>query len=297
MSKIIFSKKQPLPEQREKYPFPRWGWLGVALMIISWILAWNRFAWFEPFQEFTFTPLWLSYILVINALSYRRTGKCLLINHTQHYLALFLVSAILWWSFEYLNRFIENWYYIGTADLGPERYVIFATLPFSTVLPAVLGTAEWVNTFPQISADLNRFKPLNIPVSKGLAMALISAGALGLTALGMWPGSLFFLMWLVPILLIVGLQSLTEKPPLVSDIEAGDWRRIWTLAVAGLMCGIFWEMWNSHSLAYWKYSVPYVQRFEIFEMPFLGYAGYLPFGIVCGLFADFILAPFPKKTV
>jgi hypothetical protein len=296
LSRIIFSRRQP-PKQQAKYPFPLWGWLGVALMIISWIVAWNRFAWFEPFQEFTFTPLWLSYILVINALSYRRTGQCLLINHTQHYLALFLVSAVLWWSFEYLNRFIENWYYVGTTDFGPRRYFAFATLPFSTVLPAVLGAAEWLNSFPRISADLNRFRPLKIPISRGLAMALVIAGVMGFTALGMWPRTLSFLVWLLPILLIVGLQSLTEKPALIVDIEAGDWRRISTLAVAGLMCGLFWEMWNSQSLAHWKYSVPYVHHFQIFEMPLLGYAGYLPFGIFCGLFADFILLPLPKKAV
>jgi len=90
----------------------------------------------------------------------------MLICHTQHYLGLFLVSSVLWWSFEYLNRFIEKWYYVGATDSGPGRYFAFATLPFSTVLAAVLGTAEWLNTFPRISADLNRFKPLTLPGSK-----------------------------------------------------------------------------------------------------------------------------------
>jgi len=40
-------------------------------------------------------------------------------------------------------------------------------------------------------------------------------------------------------------------------------------------------MWNWKSLAHWEYSVPFVYRFPIFEMPILGYAGYLPFGLVC----------------
>jgi hypothetical protein len=297
LSKIIFSKWQLLPKECAVYRFPLWGWLGVAIMFISWIVAWSRFMWFEPFQEFTFTPLWLSFILVINALTYRRTGQCLLINHTQYFLALFLVSAVFWWSFEYLNRFIGNWYYVGITGFGPGHYFAFATLPFSTVLPTVLGTAEWLNTFPRISADLNCFKPLTIPSPKVLSMSLVIAGAVGLTALAIWPKTLSFLVWLLPILLVLGLQSLTEKPDLLIDIEAGDWRRIWILAVAGLICGVFWEMWNSNSLAHWKYSVPYVQRFEIFEMPLLGYAGYLPFGILCGLFSDFILTPSLKKRL
>ena len=61
----------------------------------------------------------------------------------------------------------------------------------------------------------------------------------------------------------------------------GDWRPVVSAAMAALICGFFWEMWNYYSLAKWIYSVPYVHRFEIFEMPILGYMGYLPFGLLC----------------
>ncbi len=40
-------------------------------------------------------------------------------------------------------------------------------------------------------------------------------------------------------------------------------------------------MWNYCSLAKWKYCIPYVHRFQLFEMPVLGYMGYLPFGLLC----------------
>ncbi len=52
-------------------------------------------------------------------------------------------------------------------------------------------------------------------------------------------------------------------------------------ALAALICGFFWEMWNYNSLAHWEYSLPFVHRFEVFEMPVLGYAGYLLFGLEC----------------
>jgi hypothetical protein len=38
-------------------------------------------------------------------------------------------------------------------------------------------------------------------------------------------------------------------------------------------------MWNFFSLAKWEYSIPFVHRYQIFKMPVLGYAGYLPFGL------------------
>ena len=34
--------------------------------------------------------------------------------------------------------------------------------------------------------------------------------------------------------------------------------------------------------------IPYVQRFHVFGMPLLGYAGYLPFGIACALVTDLV---------
>ena len=60
-------------------------------------------------------------------------------------------------------------------------------------------------------------------------------------------------------------------------------------AVAALICGFFWEMWNFFSLARWNYAVPFVHRFQIFEMPLLGYAGYLPFGAECAVIADVLI--------
>ncbi len=31
----------------------------------------------------------------------------------------------------------------------------------------------------------------------------------------------------------------------------------------------------------WVYAVPWVHAFQIWEMPLIGFAGYLPFGVEC----------------
>ena len=123
-------------------PFPRWGWAGAGLGAVSWILAWSRIPWMGGFQAHAFTPLWIAFILLVNALTVRRTGRCLMLSRTRLFLLLFPVSAGFWWSFEYLNRFVGNWRYVGGTDFGAVEYFLFATLPFSTVLPAVLSTRE-----------------------------------------------------------------------------------------------------------------------------------------------------------
>ena len=55
---------------------------------------------------------------------------------------------------------------------------------------------------------------------------------------------------------------------------------------AALVCGGWWELWNWQSLPKWIYTVPGVQRWHVFEMPLLGYTGYLPFGLECLLIVE-----------
>ncbi len=51
------------------------------------------------------------------------------------------------------------------------------------------------------------------------------------------------------------------------------------MAAGALVCGWFWEMWNYWAFPKWQYFIPYVDFAHIFEMPLLGYGGYLPFGL------------------
>lgn len=273
-----------LPPGRRR-AFPLWGWGGVVFGLISWLLAWTRFPWFAPFQPFTFSPLWLAYIVGINALTFRRSGHCMLVDRPLYLARLFAVSAGFWWFFEYLNRFVQNWYYVGIGNLTRWEYFLFATLPFSTVLPAVLGTYDLLATYPRLEAGLAEFVPVRVRHPKIIAAVLLVAAVLGLAGIGVWPDWLFPLLWLAPLIMITCLQALRGQPTLFADTTRGDWRRIWRLAVAALICGLCWEMWNYGSLAKWIYTVPYVNRFKLFEMPILGYAGYLPFGLECAVVA------------
>ncbi len=108
-------------------------------------------------------------------------------------------------------------------------------------------------------------------------------GSLLLVALPIWREALFPALWLAPLLVFAALQYLLTGETLLAPLAHGDWRPVLQPAAAALVCGFFWEMWNYGSLAKWHYSIPYVQRFPLFEMPLLGYAGYLPFGVECAL--------------
>jgi hypothetical protein len=265
--------------------FPWWGWLSIALGFVSWIIAWARFQGLEFLQPYTFTPQWICYIGTVNALTYRRTGRCLLTHETIFFLKLFPLSAAFWWFFEYLNRFVQNWWYTIGADFSAAQYFLAATLPFATVLPAVLSTEEWLASNARNTAGLENFACIRFSKPKLAAWFTLLAAGAGLFFIGWFPDYLFPLLWVAPLLLLLAFQTLEGEPTLFPEIGTGDWRRVYRLCLAALICGFFWELWNWHSLAKWIYAIPYVDRYHLFEMPVLGYAGYLPFGLECAVVA------------
>lgn len=267
--------------------FPWWGWVGILWTLFAWVVAWSRFSWAAPVQAHTFTPLWIGYIIVVNALTYSRTGACMAVNQPGRFLCLFPLSAAFWWIFEYLNRFVGNWYYVG-AEFGPWQYFWFATLPFSTVLPAVLGTRDWLLGFSWPKTKFGAFFPVHVSHPRGLAWAVLLVAAGGLTGIGIWPNALFPLLWISPLLILICLQTLLGECHLLCTVPEGDWHVIVCSAVGALICGFFWEMWNFYSLAKWEYRIAFVDGFRIFGMPLLGYAGYLPFGLECTVVAGLL---------
>jgi len=261
--------------------------MGLGLGGISWLMAWSRFPRFAWFQAHTFTPLWISYIITMNALTYQRTGYCLLTDHPRLLFLLFPISAGFWWFFEYLNRFVQNWYYVG-ADFGPMGYFIFATFPFSTVLPGVASTKEWIKSLSFLKKNFGRFIVIDPPSPRLLATAPLIVATFGLTEIGVYPDLLFPLLWISPLLIIVSTQTILNEDHIFSDLRTGDRSNVLSWAIAAMICGFFWEMWNHYSFAKWRYSIPFVHRFHVFEMPILGYAGYLSFGLECGAVIELV---------
>jgi len=127
-----------------------------------------------------------------------------------------------------------------------------------------------------------------LPHPTAAAMAVLLLDAAGLLAIGVWPDYLFPLLWVSPLLIVIGLQTVMQERHFLSQVADGDWSGAVAAALAALVCGGLWEMWNYFSLAKWEYSIPFVQRFQIFEMPLLGYAGYLPFGLECLVIGDML---------
>jgi hypothetical protein len=270
--------------------FPIWGWIALAWTGAWWLLAWTRCTWFAPFQAYTFFPLWLGFILSVNAATEGRTGSSLLRRAPRRWLALFAVSAGCWWTFEWLNRFVRNWHYLNADQFGPGTYFAHATVCFSTVLPAVAAVAEWLSIhrgWNEVTAHGPVWPWL---ARRDTAVALVVFGGGSLFATGLWPQWCYPALWVSPLALLLAAPTLLRRPDgLAPEMARGDWHRAASWMIASLVCGFFWEMWNWHSLAKWIYTVPGVERWHLFEMPALGYAGYLPFGLECLLVSAWVI--------
>jgi hypothetical protein len=268
--------------------FPVWGIVAFILLLISWILAWTRFTWFTNLQVYTFTPLWLCYIVIVNAITTYRLGHCLLIKQPVYMLGLFILSSVFWWYYEYLNGFIKNWYYLGIDQLTSAEYVFHSTIAYGTVLPAVISTIELLNTLPRLSQPFSNFCSWQLSNPKAWAIANWMGGCVVLSMAASYPEKLFMFVWIAPLFIIVGGRYMLGHTTLYSSLARGDWRPVVLPAIAALICGFFWELWNSQSFAHWEYNIPYVDSFSMFEMPVIGYTGYLPFGLVCLAIAELL---------
>jgi hypothetical protein len=145
--------------------------------MVFWALNWSlpglRTHW-------AFTPLWLGYCLLVDALVYLRKGHSPLTRSPRAYAGLFVVSIPGWWLFELVNWRTRNWHYLGREFFTDLQYTLLASLSFSTVMPAVFGTAELASTFPWI-ARLGTGP--RIPLRRGTLIALFGCGCLMLALL------------------------------------------------------------------------------------------------------------------
>jgi hypothetical protein len=125
--------------------------LGLLLIAVFWTLNWTlpglRTHW-------GFFPLWLGYCLTVDGLVFLRRGDSLFMRDRKAYALLFLISMPGWWLFELLNLRLQNWVYLGMEEFSDLEYFLLSSLSFSTVIPAVFGTAElsgsfnWIRNLP-----------------------------------------------------------------------------------------------------------------------------------------------------
>jgi hypothetical protein len=268
--------------------FPVQGWIGIILMIVSWYLNWSL----DGLRtHILFFPLWLGYILTVDAIVFYRKSSSLLKRLKMRFVLLFLISIPAWWLFELINLQTQNWFYNGKRFFTDIEYVLLSSISFSTVIPAVFETAELAGTFDWIH-KFSSFKSL-IPTNSILNGFLLT-GLIMLSLVLAYPEYFYYFEWTAVYFILEPINYKLNNRTLFEYTSESEWRPVIALSVGAMICGFFWEMWNYFSFPNWSYDTPMVNFLHVFEMPLPGYIGYIPFALE--LYAIFnFLTGFNKK--
>lgn len=293
-TELARAKREPARPRGFFARVPAYAWLGLALNIFAWVSSWQKLGFWWPY---TFFPLWFGFILALDGLNVAVNGTSLALRSKARFAGMFAFSCLFWWAFEGLNLLVHNWSYRFDHAYSPLESFLWMTLDFSTVLPAVMEIVELVAAIPG-------FRP-RLPADKAgpqlrpwVAALLIVAGAAMLVASYLSPRESFPFVWLCLIFLLDPIANLVGRKSASAHLLARDWRFFLTVPLATLICGYFWEMWNSQALPGWTYTIPYITTApylfggpvpRLFEMPWIGFSGYLPFGVELFTMYQFLL--------
>jgi hypothetical protein len=247
--------------------------VAAALLGACWALLWAVSIYWSPLF---FTGLWLGAAVLMYA-----AGPG---GHPgwRRHAALALASVPVWWWFEAVNTRVDNWEYLLTHSYNDLEYAVFASIAFSTVVPAldaasrlllgrIAGRRAPATTAAGGRVEVGAAAPL-------LAVPVLAATGLAATILVFALPDMFFpLVWVGPFLILDAAVGFVRGRSLLAQAAAGRWQTLVAVALAGLLCGALWEMWNFWAAPKWIYDIPYLGYAKIFEMPILGYLGYIPF--------------------
>jgi hypothetical protein len=253
---------------------------GLAICGFGWGTS---LAGVEPVRGYWFDFVWTGYILAADAVVWHRAGRSLLHGGGWRVVALFALSAPLWWAFEIANWRLENWKYVGTAIYGGQADVLLKTLSFMFVLPALATSRDLLRSFLRFP------HPPAVRLPSWTAPALVVVGLVCVPLLYLFPDQTYPLVWVAPLLVLDGVADLRGRPNVFALLREGRAGPVLLIAVAGLGTGVLWELWNWGAVPHWDYRIPYLGFLPMFEMPLPGYLGYPPFALLADAFVRTVM--------
>jgi hypothetical protein len=239
----------------------------------------------EPFPTWYYHCAWWSYIAAADGLNRRLGGRALIRDRPAEF-AWLAGFSVLWWTlFEAINLRLGNWYYVMDDPSRVWRWTGGA-LAFATVIPGIVETLELIE-------NLGWLRSLRVQPPRWGPRKEAAVVALGLAFFALplaWPDVFFPLTWGSFAFLIEPWNRRHARRSFLRDLEAGEAGPFCRTLLAGLACGLFWELWNYWARTKWIYTVPGFERFKLFEMPLLGFLGFPPFAVESVIAVRFLSA-------
>ena len=258
------------------------AWIGLLITIVSEAAT---LAHIEPFWSWNTPICWTGFILFADAVVFRATGRSWMRTSPREFVYLALLSIPFWLVFEFYNRFIDNWYYVGLPENAALRYFGYAW-SFATIWPAIFEGADLV----AVARGYRGGTALSVggpwrPVP--LFVSVIGVAMLAWPLV--WPSRyLAAPVWLGFILLLDPINDRMGGTSFVRSIRDGYNDGVINLCASGFLCGFLWEFWNYWSRSKWHYTVPIMENVKLFEMPLPGFLGFPAFALECSAMYSFV---------
>jgi hypothetical protein len=301
-------KKVSLPNDSpvSKVALPKWFWVG----LLMWGSAMTCFVFQlerpKLLVNWADLPLFWGLTLMLDGWVYVRRGGHSIIGDYPKAIIGIGVSAVLGWLlFEYLNNFVlESWYYPKGDIIPDDEFVIYAVLGSSGLIPPAIEFYALIRTFKGLSVKYTNGPKITFP-NWALYLAL-AISLLSLFLAPYFPDILFPALWYSPMILIAVVLTWCKVWTPFTPVQNGDYSYVVLLSLSYFFLGLCLECFNylsathivgqpnacgdvfkeigvTYNASYWVYSIPYLNRYHLFEMPIFGYLGYFPFGVYCAV--------------
>ncbi|MEJ5330472.1 MAG: hypothetical protein WHT07_10000 [Desulfobaccales bacterium] len=255
----------------------------ILAAILAWLAAMAGVALdFPVVRAYLYHLAWWPLLLFLDGLLLLRTGESWLWQRPKAFLRAAAFSVTIWLFFELFNLHLLNWRYVGLEPRLWLRWPGYA-LAFATVVPAILLTAQVLQAFGAFAG--RRGEPRTWESWPPVFLIL---GTACLTLPWVFPTYAFPLIWLGVIFLFDPFLPLVGRPAFTARFLAGERQEFYCLLTAGLLLGLWWELWNYPATSRWIYTLPILGFGKIFEMPVLGYLGFPPFALECAILYTFM---------
>ena len=289
-----------------KVSLPRWFWIGFLL----WGSALTCFIFHleSPMLlvKWADIPLFWGFTLMIDGWVYVRSGgKSLIAQYPRSVVGIGVSAVLGWMIFEYLNNFVlESWYYPFAEIIPQDEFVIYAVIGSSGLIPPAIEIYSLLRTFPNLLTKYTQGPSISLPKWSLYLILAISLASLFLPPF--FPQYMFPALWYAPLMLISVVLTFCGIWTPFTPVKTGDYSYVMLLSFSYVILGVCLEGFNymsgTHALSdpdscgvvrnmvehttnssYWVYSIPFLNKYHIFEMPILGYLGYFPFGLYCAV--------------
>ncbi|MBD3167972.1 MAG: hypothetical protein GF307_00720 [candidate division Zixibacteria bacterium] len=244
--------------------------IGIANYLIAEYLKLSGFEFYRTF----FTPIvWTGYIFFLDGINHLFRKRSLIIDDTANFLWMLPISIGLWYVFEFYNLFLDNWHYINLPENRAIRYTGYFW-SFATIWPGIFETYI-------LLGGLKLFEKITVKPYRLTSRAfwiLIVIGTVFEILPFIFPNRYWApTIWTGFVLLLDPINYRLGLPSFLGQWENGRLGGLFRIFTAGLICGFLWEFWNFWAGAKWVYTVPYLGDVKLFEMPIVGFLGFIPF--------------------